>query len=212
MSDQKDYYKVLLTLSKTPDKSLVLENFTNALEEALNNGLPIDYCSEELNVSLLSAVLLYFNNNWSSSIRFEGFTPDFVKILIEHNANVNIKDQNGWTPLMFAATIEKEYSINTLKILLNHPAIDVNLSNEDEETVLDIICKNYIFYKGVDKSNEAFKLEKIKLLVEAGGRLKKKLDGDKERVQKLERFIASYKEQKKQLEQPLENMDWDYEL
>lgn len=207
---RQDYYKILLTLSKTPDESSVLDNFTNALEEALGRGFPIDYCCPDgLDVSLLSSVILYFNNNWGRGQRFKNLTPDFVKILLNHNADVNIKDPQGWTPLMFATAMEADYSIDTLKVLLSQSAIDVNLSNEDGMTALDIICKDYIFCK--NRFKEASQLEKIKLLIDAGGKLKQQLIGDKEKTKKLESFIAAYIEQKAQLNTDCYNY-YDYDL
>ncbi len=64
---------------------------------------------------------------------------DVVKALIDHGANVNITDNNGWTPLMFAA--EKGH-LTTVQALLSAPQIDINAKKTDGVTALIVATNN----------------------------------------------------------------------
>ena len=55
-----------------------------------------------------------------------------VRILCQHGANVNTRDANGWTPLMFAVAHGK---LGTARLIICNGA-DVNLRNEDRATAL----------------------------------------------------------------------------
>ncbi|KAK9758417.1 hypothetical protein K7432_017825 [Basidiobolus ranarum] len=57
------------------------------------------------------------------------------KYLISAGADVNIQDAEGWTPL-HCATAEGHMEI--IQFLLDVDGIDVNIVNEDEESVLDV--------------------------------------------------------------------------
>ena len=55
-------------------------------------------------------------------------------------ANVNTKDVNGWTPLMFLADGGKKLKFGfpeTIKLLLLHGA-DINAKNNEGKTAIDI--------------------------------------------------------------------------
>ena len=57
-----------------------------------------------------------------------------VKLLIEAEADVNAKDDDEWTALMYASLSERK---ETVKLLLDAGA-NVNAINDDEETALNI--------------------------------------------------------------------------
>jgi len=77
---------------------------------------------------------------------------EVVKLLIEVGADINAKDSDGDTVLMYAS--QKDYYINVVKLLIKAGA-DVNAKNNFEETALMWASKN---------DNK----EIVKLLIEAG--------------------------------------------
>ena len=60
-----------------------------------------------------------------------------VKKLINEAIDVNFKDKNGYTALMYACTLGHD---KIVKYLLNAPGIDVNLKNERGSTALMYAC------------------------------------------------------------------------
>ncbi len=74
-----------------------------------------------------------------------------VKILLEHGANVNLQNKDGYTALMSAAQYSKTSSSNeTVKILLEYGA-NKNMKNIDNKSAEDVsemdstieLIKNY---------------------------------------------------------------------
>ena len=61
-----------------------------------------------------------------------------VNRLIAKGADVNLQDENGYTPLMKAADQGHE---NIVRMLLAAPGIDVNLQNNNGKTALDFAVK-----------------------------------------------------------------------
>jgi ankyrin repeat protein len=64
---------------------------------------------------------------------------DVVKALINKGANVNLADNNGWTPLMFAA--EKGH-LTTIQALLSAPGINIDAKKSDGGTALYLAASN----------------------------------------------------------------------
>jgi len=60
--------------------------------------------------------------------------PETVAILLEHGANVNARQQVGYTPLMGAAAAGRE---DIVQLLLDHGA-DPSLMSEDGKTAADV--------------------------------------------------------------------------
>jgi ankyrin repeat protein len=74
--------------------------------------------------------------------------PELVKSLINSGANVNEKDELGWTPLhmVFAtqSSLDKsEIFINTVRVLLSHNA-DINAKTNDGTTVLMLAAGTFM--------------------------------------------------------------------
>lgn len=61
-------------------------------------------------------------------------SPEMVRALLVKGADVNVKDMRGMTPLMMAASAEKQ-NVETLRLLLAKGA-DVNVRSKDGETAL----------------------------------------------------------------------------
>lgn len=57
---------------------------------------------------------------------------EIVKALLEHGANPNVRDEDGWTPLIKASTFMKE---STVELLLTHGA-DPTAQDDDGDTAL----------------------------------------------------------------------------
>lgn len=62
---------------------------------------------------------------------------DIVKLLLKNKADANIKDDRGWTPLMYAANSTKSNHKEIVKLLLDNKA-DPNVQNENKKTALVI--------------------------------------------------------------------------
>ena len=60
---------------------------------------------------------------------------DAVKALINKGANVNTADNDGWTPLIFAA---KHGHLPTIQALLSASDIDIHAKNPDGKTALHV--------------------------------------------------------------------------
>lgn len=67
---------------------------------------------------------------------------ELTKKLIELNADVNIQDFYGNTPLMYAVI---DHLNNIINLLLNNSKLSFNLTNIEGETALHIILKNKIY-------------------------------------------------------------------
>jgi ankyrin repeat protein len=62
-------------------------------------------------------------------------SSQLVKVMLEHGANINASDPDGYTPLMWA--VHDRLRPKTLDILLEHGA-NVNAMNESNESVLRV--------------------------------------------------------------------------
>lgn len=60
-----------------------------------------------------------------------------AKVLIDHNADVNVKSNDGWTPLMNLALGDYNYDIEIAKLLLDKGA-NINDTSNGGNTVLHI--------------------------------------------------------------------------
>ena len=77
-----------------------------------------------------------------------------VKLLLEHNANINIQNFAGWTCLMTSSRYSNNDSNNeTVKLLLDNKA-DVNMKNNHGSTSLMMASR----YSNDDSNNETVKL------------------------------------------------------
>ena len=97
------------------------------------NTIPLDYKYKE-NIPLILAVINYGNN---SKTIYECFEK-----LIKKGCNVNEKDEEGKTPIVYA--IKKKY-VDVVKLLLQKGALKIiQLKNNDK-----IVNKNVIDYVGI---------------------------------------------------------------
>ncbi len=63
-----------------------------------------------------------------------------TRVLLSKGANPNLADKDGWTPLHWAAMFTKDTDI--VKLLLNHPNVEVNLMNNKGRNALDFAKYN----------------------------------------------------------------------
>lgn len=61
---------------------------------------------------------------------------DIIRLLLDKGANINAKDEEGYTILMFLVLNFYPASIKKLEILLTYPDLDINATNEWDETAL----------------------------------------------------------------------------
>jgi ankyrin repeat protein len=66
---------------------------------------------------------------------------DVVECLLRNEADVNLQDNFGWTPLHFAASGKNE---KLLQLFLECPRIDVTLTNDSLNTPLHYVAKNFM--------------------------------------------------------------------
>jgi ankyrin repeat protein len=82
-----------------------------------------------------------------------------IKYLVEHDADVNIQDKEGYTPLMYAA---KHQSLPIIKYLVEHGA-DVNIRDNEGDNCLKPILMNS--WSG-EKQNQRDEI--VKYLIDQG--------------------------------------------
>ena len=66
---------------------------------------------------------------------FKGDNTDLAALLLEHGADANASDKNGWTPLMYAVTYMG--TANAANLLIQHGA-NLNAKNRKGGTALAI--------------------------------------------------------------------------
>ncbi|WP_252320951.1 ankyrin repeat domain-containing protein, partial [Spiroplasma endosymbiont of Lariophagus distinguendus] len=86
----------------------------------------------------------YFDNkNWFGfPLHYAVYNGYFeiTKWLLENGADINIKDENGCTPLQIAIASPNN-NVNFIKFLLENGA-DINIKDENDNNLLDIAIKN----------------------------------------------------------------------
>jgi ankyrin repeat protein len=66
---------------------------------------------------------------------------DLVEAMLQHGAKINVRDQYGWTPLMWAVG---GHHVNIVRVLLNHGA-DAHLADKNGVTALMLARQNQGF-------------------------------------------------------------------
>jgi ankyrin repeat protein len=72
--------------------------------------------------------------------------PDVIEVLLGAGANVNARDERGWTPLMYAA--RSNNNLEVINLLLNNGA-DGSLESNNGKTAFDH-AKDNEYLKGTD--------------------------------------------------------------
>jgi ankyrin repeat protein len=57
-----------------------------------------------------------------------------VSLLLKNKANINLKDDNGKTALIYAT---RESCVKVVQILVKHPSIEANVKDSMQKTALD---------------------------------------------------------------------------
>jgi len=127
----------IIVNDKTPLMSAANSN-TKEMIEAVLIGCSI--FAAELNVGKLEVLGGQYGNHL-----------EVIKLLIESGTNINVKNSNGWTALMFAAS---RNNTEVVKVLISAGA-DINAKNNYGWTAL--------MYAALDGSKEA-----VKFLIDAG--------------------------------------------
>ena len=68
-----------------------------------------------------------------------GFT-DLACYLVELGAEINLQDNNGWSPLMYAVSAE---DLDTVQLLVAYGA-SVHLKTNDKKSIFQICCQELI--------------------------------------------------------------------
>ncbi|KAL0219904.1 hypothetical protein P9112_005557 [Eukaryota sp. TZLM1-RC] len=116
--------------------TLVIEHDTSALKSVLSFiSSTFPQSSEEIMDATDSSGMTPIH---ISCIR--GF-EDITNLLLQHNANISIRDYDGYSPLHYAA---QEGHTTTVRALLTHPDINLSLtdSTEVEDTALHLAARH----------------------------------------------------------------------
>jgi len=124
--------------------------------------------------SILNADTNIQNNQGSTALiiavghKGSDISFDVVKLLLDNNADPNLKTIKGWTALMFLARNSTEVSLNVMDLLLNNAA-DPNFENSDEWSALLNVSR----YATFDPYNEIpYKMAKLLLKKKADSNIK----------------------------------------
>jgi hypothetical protein len=104
-------------------------NYEKLVEKLINIsyiGIPIIELKDKNKICPIHYAIMYNNKN-------------ILELLLQKDININIKDGNGNTPLMYAIK-NKNYKI--IQYLLENKNININSTNNDGSTALHIACIN----------------------------------------------------------------------
>jgi ankyrin repeat protein len=118
-TERSDYIKTINDLLTGAISYNDIEGVQKLLE---NPALDINFMDHHGHFPLKEAC-------WSNTI--------IVELLLDKGANINLANEDGWTPLICAASINR---VDVIKILLSNGA-DINLKNKDGKTARDIAQK-----------------------------------------------------------------------
>ena len=113
---------------------LLVENDSEIREAIEKKYIDVNFKYDEGRTLLFGVTIKYFDN-----------PEQFVKLatfLIKNGADLNIPDDESYTPLLFAAEQLREANLKIIEFLLDNGA-DVKVQNDDHETVLLFLCKSY---------------------------------------------------------------------
>lgn len=202
------YYKFLKQwlLQHPFDVKARADRFKNTLEEALEQGFPIDYIPPNISPRPLT---LFF-----TAVSVMPFVhEEHIRILLLHGADPN-KTENTvmWNGLMFLTTTF--VSLDVFKECLEKTN-DLNHRDTEGRTVLDLSCSHFLHRKTENSKIEA--LHRIQLLLDGGAKFNPKCLNEnansEKSVQELKRFIYNYLESKEQLNStPDLEYCFDYEI
>ena len=104
---------------------------TTLIHAALQGTEIVRYMLTELNCNDVNA-----QNHWGQSALYWGIqNPSTVKLLLEHAANPNIRDEYGVTPLMKAAQYDDPESLESAKLLWQYNA-DLTITDKNRWNAL----------------------------------------------------------------------------
>ena len=197
-------------LSEAFENSRKGTKFIRMLDKALKHGFPINYMPS----TGLYNPLLHRSIAWRKDV--------ITRALLEAGANVNVRDKDGRTALMLAASYTNDIS---LLLEIADKTVDINaLPAEDNEdsikyTALSRLCVKYV------QTGDRGLLYCVKHLLELGAdpRIGKNFSNDAyihynihnsiiaKRSSYLQNYIIQYVEQKRQLKE-LQSVYYEYEL
>lgn len=127
--EKLEYYNIM-----TMSSGEIIEELSKEIEKENHD---IEYIKEIIYYGHFNINSMWFDNEnsdwnlllWASYLGKE----DVIEILLDNNADPNIRDIDGRTPLMVATSNAK---INVIKLLFNNPKTDVNISDRWGDTAL----------------------------------------------------------------------------
>ena len=152
---------------KIEQMSYICNDIKQLFDILLNKNISLEKMEKYIKYNKRLLNEIYYNKTpltWACKQDKYGNTPlikacfsgniDIVKLLLENDADPNMQDEEGYTPLMEACRISHINNTDIVKLLLSH-GVDINIQNHQERTALW-----YAWFSG--------RIDIVKLLLEYG--------------------------------------------
>ena len=137
-----DFPEILKELAKQPDLSQAEQKLLSNMTDTSLRMLPPSYLyrDNELGGATEEALSNYIYGTSPLHVAVYEAVTSSVKSLISNGENLNIRDDVGNTPLIYAILAE-EPKEEIIKLLITNPNINLDIKNDDAQSALHIATK-----------------------------------------------------------------------